>query len=189
MNRFRYHLGSFVVYKMAAVDAAVSGFCWKYGLPVCFVAITLKLLKPKFSTLYKIGYAYVVDLICIRFNRKLGWRKQRLFANIERFCERKDPTILEIGAGSGSNFEYYPNGANLMCVDPNPYFESYLQSKQINFKQINYQFFVGYGEDMPSIPSNSVDVVACTFVLCSVKDVERCLQEILRVLRPVRVYF
>ena len=38
---------------------------------------------------------------------------------------------------------------------------------------------------MDDVPSNSVDVVVVTLVLCSVKDMEKFLAQVVRVLAPV----
>lgn len=40
---------------------------------------------------------------------------------------------------------------------------------------------------MTAVPDNSVDVVVMTLVLCSVTDVGKIMQQILRVLAPVSV--
>ena len=45
--------------------------------------------------------------------------------------------VLEIGAGSGANFKYYPKGTNIMCVDPNPYFDSYIKQNSEEFEHVN----------------------------------------------------
>ncbi|KAI4827629.1 hypothetical protein KUCAC02_031012 [Chaenocephalus aceratus] len=45
-------------------------------------------------------------------------------------------------------------------------------------------FVVASGEDMGAIESESVDVVVCTLVLCSVNNIPKTLQETRRMLRP-----
>jgi ubiquinone/menaquinone biosynthesis C-methylase UbiE len=49
------------------------------------------------------------------------------------------------------------------------------------------RFIVGFAEDMKDVPDNSVDIVVSTMVLCSVRNIERALKEIQRVLVPVRI--
>ena len=57
-----------------------------------------------------------------------------------------------------------------------------------SFPQIQLgEFHVGFAEDLSAIESGSVDAVICTLVLCSVRSVDRCLQEVIRVLRPVGI--
>ena len=96
-------------------------------------------------------------------------------------------TILEVGAGGGANFKYYPKNVNVMCLDPNPEFEQYLKSNAENHPHVNVvESVLGVVEDMSAIPSGSVDAVVCTLVLCSVGNVDGALKEIRRVLRQVR---
>ncbi|KAI1297213.1 Methyltransferase-like protein 7A [Halotydeus destructor] len=93
--------------------------------------------------------------------------------------------ILEIGVGNGANLKYYPKGSRLTSVEPNPFFEKYFQDNLDQFPDTKVeQFITGKAEDMSSVASSSVDAVVSTLVLCSVDNVDRCLQEIHRVLVP-----
>jgi len=116
--------------------------------------------------------------------RKKGWLQDGLL----RF--QGEPgrrlTLVEIGAGAGANFGYYPDGTVVNCVDPNDKFNTYLLSNAAKFPNVKLgNFHVGHAEDMSFIESNSVDVVVSTLVLCSVDNIEKCLQEIIRILKPV----
>ena len=58
--------------------------------------------------------------------------------------------------------------------------------KQNQFAHVNIaEFVVGKAEDLSAFPDGSIDAVVCTLVLCSVDNVDLCLREIRRVLRPV----
>ncbi len=46
-------------------------------------------------------------------------------------------------------------------------------------------FVVASGENLRAVEDNSMDVVVCTLVLCSVQDTQKVLREAKRVLRPV----
>lgn len=48
------------------------------------------------------------------------------------------------------------------------------------------KFILSQAEDMRHVEDESVDVVVSTLVLCSVRDVQRTLKEVQRVLVPVR---
>ena len=102
-------------------------------------------------------------------------------------ARRKTPLrILEIGAASGYNFEFYPPGSQLTVIELNPHFEQLFFEKQAQHPHIRMErFVVGSAEDMKDIEDNSFDVVVSTMVLCSVKNVGRVLKEIQRVLVPV----
>lgn len=96
--------------------------------------------------------------------------------------------ILEIGIGSGSNLKYYPQQCRLVVVDPSPHFLDYFRDNIDRFPDINLEkFVVSPGERLRGIPTNSVDVVVTTTVLCCVENVAKVLKEIKRVLVPVRI--
>jgi ubiquinone/menaquinone biosynthesis C-methylase UbiE len=44
---------------------------------------------------------------------------------------------------------------------------------------------VGFAEDMKEVEDNSIDIVVSTMVLCSVRSIQKTLNEIQRVLAPV----
>jgi len=93
--------------------------------------------------------------------------------------------ILEIGAGTGPNFEFYPANSKLTVVEPNPFFESIFYESHTKYPAIQLEKFVlGMAEDMSDVPDNSIDVVVSTLVLCSVRNLELTLKEVQRVLAP-----
>jgi len=116
-------------------------------------------------------------------------RKRRLFDGLEQVkAARGDGRLLmlEIGSGSGANLQYYPDGAEIICVEPNDLFEAPLRASFARQHRVQIsRFLVASAENMRDVASESVDAVVSTKVLCSVSDVDRCLQEILRVLKPV----
>ncbi|CAG2162371.1 unnamed protein product [Oppiella nova] len=96
----------------------------------------------------------------------------------------KHTVILEIGPARGNNFEFYPSNCRIIALDYNSYFEKYFRQNKSKFPNILCEDFVnGMAEDMRQIEDNSVDVVVATYVLCSVKDRNKTLREIRRVLK------
>ena len=94
--------------------------------------------------------------------------------------------VLEIGPGPGYNFEFYPSNSRLTVVEVNPHFKDQFFAKQIDHPHIQMErFIVGFAEDMKGVADNSIDIVVSTMVLCSVRNVDKALQEIQRVLAPV----
>lgn len=136
-------------------------------------------------------YKRVFPLILYKFvpsyNDKMNDKKRELFRNLSKFYPPNGPLrVLEVGCGSGANFEYYPNGCKITCVDPNPHFRNYLEKSMAKNDHLVYNSFViASGENLQVLEDNCVDAVVCTLVLCSVKDIPKVLQESKRVLRPV----
>jgi len=91
--------------------------------------------------------------------------------------------VLEIGPGAGLNLSYYPKTIEWIGVDLNPFMQTYLQkeAEKLGFTSIN--FHTSSAEHL-DVANNSIDAVVSTYVLCSVKNLEESLQEILRVLKP-----
>src|SRR5579871_3796844 len=91
-------------------------------------------------------------------------------------------SVLEIGAGTGENFPFYPRGIHWYGVEPNLYMQERLL-KRANESGIEGHLHSGTAEQLP-VPDSSVDAVVSTTVLCSVSDQARVLSEIKRVLKP-----
>lgn len=140
--------------------------------------------------LYKL-YKHVMPLCLYRiakmYNKKMHDKKKELFRSLAEFKPpSRQLTLLEIGCGTGTNFQYYPNGCKVICTDPNPQFQRYLTKGMEDNDHLTYdRFVVASGEDMGAVQDNSVDAVVCTLVLCSVDNVTQTLREVHRILRPV----
>lgn len=99
---------------------------------------------------------------------------------------RLSGTVLEIGAGRGRNFEHLRGGVRWIGAEPDARRRADLARAARDH---------GHGEppldapaeDLP-LPGDSVDGVLATGVLCSVRDQERALAEIARVLRPGGIF-
>jgi len=93
--------------------------------------------------------------------------------------------VLEIGAGTGANFEHYPPDARVVALEPDPHMLKRAKQKL----RPNVELRAGPAESLP-FPDASFDAVVSTLVLCTVRDFPRALSEITRVLRPGgRLYF
>ncbi|GAB6023486.1 hypothetical protein CHUAL_008264 [Chamberlinius hualienensis] len=98
--------------------------------------------------------------------------------------------ILELGAGPGNNFQFYPENSRLIVIEPNEYFDNRRARNLARYPTIRMEKLIhGFGEDMSAIKDNSVDAVVATYVLCSVESVDKVLQEIHRVLAPGKKYY
>lgn len=67
-------------------------------------------------------------------------------------------------------------------MEPNPFMHFYLR-KEADRISLPIKILVGTADTLP-VGDSSVDVVISTLVLCCVPSPQRCLQEVLRVLKP-----
>jgi SAM-dependent methyltransferase len=90
--------------------------------------------------------------------------------------------ILEIGGGTGANLEFYPPGADLTFVEPNPHMAHRLERNAAKQGKL-ITIVPGFGESLP-FEDASFDTAVTTLVLCMVSDVEKVVSEVRRVLKP-----
>jgi ubiquinone/menaquinone biosynthesis C-methylase UbiE len=94
--------------------------------------------------------------------------------------------VLEIGAGTGANSDFYDAGwKSLTLVEPSAAMSRKLRAKLTRRDGSGTQPTVldAQAEQLP-LPDASVDTVISTLVLCTVGDLDRALAELHRVLRP-----
>jgi len=108
-------------------------------------------------------------------HREYGERKVRLFGEIPE-------TVVELGPGSGANFRYYPRGTRVIAVEPNPMMHRrmYAQARRHGI-EIDLRHA---GAEGMEVASQSAELVVSTLVLCTVRDPEKAVAEVKRVLRP-----
>ncbi len=104
-----------------------------------------------------------------------SWRKN-LWSRVEGHH------ILEVGVGTGKNFEYYPPGTRVTAIDFSP-----AMLKQASQKKA--QTAVKVDLDLMDIQSlafadSSFDTVIASFVFCSVPQPLKGLKELHRVCKP-----
>ena len=135
---------------------------------------------------------YFFAWCCSRFTTKANAdfkpHKDKLFFPINKLAaERKEKlSILELGGGSGTNFAFIKSPVKWTVTEPNICFEPYFKKNVLKLggeHEID-DMKVAFGEDLSQFEADSFDAVVMTLVLCSVKDVERVLQEAKRVLKP-----
>jgi len=90
--------------------------------------------------------------------------------------------ILEVGVGTGKNFNYYPVAAQITAIDLSPE-----MLKQAEYKKTRKAVTVSLNlMDVQSLiyADNSFDVVIASFVFCSVASPSKGLKELYRVCKP-----
>ena len=102
-------------------------------------------------------------------------RKSTVFAGLPA-------TVVELGAGVGANMRYLPAAAHLVAIEPNPYMHTRLR-RAAGSHGVDLEILSVVGERI-DLPDASADAVISSLVLCSVRDPDAVLAEILRVLRP-----
>ncbi|KAI5109578.1 methyltransferase-like protein 7A [Silurus meridionalis] len=140
---------------------------------------------------YKRFFPVIMNKFSRPYNEKMKQQKRELFRDLARFAPTRGPLrLLEIGTGTGTNFEYFPAGCRITCTDPNPHFQKYLLKNMELSKHLEYErFLVAPAEDLRQVEDTSVDAVVCTLVLCSVKNPGQVLQEAKRILREGGAFF
>jgi ubiquinone/menaquinone biosynthesis C-methylase UbiE len=97
--------------------------------------------------------------------------------------------VLELGAGTGLNLARYPADARVVALEPEPTMAA-RAADRARAAAASIAVVRGVAEALP-FPDRSFDAVVACYVLCSVVDQGRAIEEIRRVLHPrgeVRIY-
>lgn len=96
----------------------------------------------------------------------------------------KGEKVLEVGVGTGLNLPRYARNKELFALDPKGNFLSRARKRAAASRFIRPpRFLLGVGEELP-FREGVFDAVVCSWVLCTVVNPIRTLQEINRVLKP-----
>lgn len=93
--------------------------------------------------------------------------------------------VLELGCGTGANFEYY-DWTSVQAVDatePDPFMLRKARARAEAAPPAKLRLHEAAAEDLP-FDDESFDTAVATLVLCTVARPERALAEVRRVLRP-----
>ncbi|NXV74948.1 MET7A protein, partial [Atlantisia rogersi] len=155
------------------------------GLQLLLLPVHVLACLGLWDPFYKKVFPYVMAKVAPVYNHKVYRQKRELFSSLRKFAGPSGQlTLLEIGTGTGTNFQFYPPGCRLTCTDPNPHFRRFLlKSLSENPHLTLERLVVAPGEDLHQAEDGAVDVVVCTLVLCSVTHSRKVLAEVLRVLR------
>ncbi len=136
---------------------------------------------------YKRVFPLIVYKMSISYNDKMNENKRELFRNLDKFFPPKGSLrVLELGCGSGRTLSTTRRAARSNASIPTRISRSTWRKVWRRTITLVYDsFIVASGRNLKAVEDNSVDVVVCTLVLCSVQDTQKVLQEAKRVLRPV----
>lgn len=91
--------------------------------------------------------------------------------------------VLEVGAGNGLNFAYYPDAVSeVVAVEPERTLRARAE-EAARRARVPVDVVPGVAEALP-VESEAFDAVVLSLVLCTVRDVPAALAEAERVLRP-----
>lgn len=90
--------------------------------------------------------------------------------------------ILEVGVGTGKNFDYYPKDARITAIDFSPAMLKQAAQAKIR-KNVQVDLSIMDVQSL-SYADNSFDTVIASFVFCSVPMPMKGLKELYRVLKP-----
>jgi ubiquinone/menaquinone biosynthesis C-methylase UbiE len=128
--------------------------------------------RPVRHPIFARCYARVGHLM----DAEIGDHRRRLLAGLRG-------RILEVGAGNGLNFPYYPaTVTEVLAIEPEPYLRR-LALAAARQAPVAIRVVDGTAEALPA-PDSAFDAVVASLVLCSVAEPDRALAEARRVLRP-----
>ncbi len=86
--------------------------------------------------------------------------------------------ILDVGCGTGANFEYFNKDANVIAVEPSPYMlEKALQKLPQKANITTYNLSVTDNQLEDIIKPKSLDYIVSTLVLCTIPDYKLALKK------------
>lgn len=168
-------------------DSDPSVFYSQVILALGVIAYTYIYMKFVRLHLYAFFWARICNVIHDKIHRVKKNLFDEQFAELKRQLNKDQLKVLEIGIGSGANFDYYPKNCQVTCVDKNDSFYDAWKNKIKNEARSDLtvnSFIINEAENMYSIESNTYDAVVHTFCLCSVNDISLVFKEIYRVLKP-----
>jgi RimJ/RimL family protein N-acetyltransferase/ubiquinone/menaquinone biosynthesis C-methylase UbiE len=108
-------------------------------------------------------------------------RRARLISNLSGI-------VLEVGVGTGVNFEHYGNDIQLTGIEPSPHMMEYAQKRReillFPNKITLHSIGCGYPEMEQLIHPESLDAVVCTLVLCTIPEPQKALNNYMKWLKP-----
>ena len=91
--------------------------------------------------------------------------------------------VLELGAGDGVNFPFYPKDVSeVLAIEPENRLRAQAEQRARD-AAVPVRVVPGWADDLPA-QDDAFDAAVASLVLCSVPDQDRALAELFRVVRP-----
>lgn len=117
------------------------------------------------------------------YTRMVAREDERGREHRRRLLDGAAGEVLELGAGTGANFAFYPSEVTrVVAIEPEPYLRAQA-TRAAKEAPVAVELVDALAEPLP-FPDASFDAAVASLVLCSVPDQPRALAELHRVLRP-----
>lgn len=129
------------------------------------------------SNLYKKLFAGIYDPFMNKLEHKFYNYRMGLLSDITG-------DVLEVGAGTGINFQFYKSEVNLIALEPSPFMKKRAELKVP--EGLNVEFLINKINDEEvenRIGDKSLDYIVCTLVLCSIDKPNMALKKFNRWLK------
>ncbi|HFB99834.1 MAG TPA: class I SAM-dependent methyltransferase [Phaeodactylibacter sp.] len=114
--------------------------------------------------MYKKIFAKIYDPIMFHVEGRIGPKRASLLGALQG-------KILDVGAGTGVNFQYFRSDAEVVAIEPSAPMMSYAKKKLEKYQHIKmYNIGVNDPEMNEIVKENSLDYVISTLVLCTIPD-------------------
>lgn len=111
--------------------------------------------------------------------------EQEFYSVREELLADLEGTILDVGSGTGANFEHFHANARVIAVEPSEYMlEKSLTKLPAKATIETHHLSVTDDAVDDIIPDHSLDFVVCTLVLCTIPDQQLALQKFKQWLKP-----
>ncbi len=125
---------------MTSVDVFLQYFVLWVIVPFIIIYVAVNMFRDELLAFKKQVFAMFMNRFAENASKKLRKEKQKLFADLSDFL-RSQPdggVLLEIGAGSGTNFFFYPDGCSVTCLEYNANFKGYLEKSASRYSHFTY---------------------------------------------------
>lgn len=115
----------------------------------------------------------------------VGSLEKSIYSYRKEILDHVHGSVLEVGAGTGINFQFYSKDVHLLALEPSPFMLK--RAKQKVPPDLDVTFLLHKINDVKLdeiIKANSLDYIVCTLVLCSINNPRKALARFHHWLKP-----